>query len=174
MRIHLSADDVKLDVTKAAGGAFAPALAAARNGSVLIEFARAELQGMLLAFARAAAAEQGATVESADLTLAQAGERAVAITLKVRARKSFIPAAVAVTVDGRADVDERLAVTLSNLRCAGEGMVGGAVAGLLGGKLRQYEGRAFDVAPPALRNVRLTGLKVEADDPVRLTASFES
>lgn len=172
MRIHFAADDVRLDVTKAVGGAFAPTLAAARNGSVLIELAKSELQDLLIAFAQAAAAEQGAKVESADLTLTQAGDRAVAATLRVKAKKSFIPAVV--TVDGRADVDERLSVTLSNLRCAGEGVVGGAVAGLLEGKLRQYEGRTFDVAPAALRNARLTGLKVDATDPVRLTAAFES
>ncbi|MDB5297530.1 MAG: hypothetical protein JWO31_3513 [Phycisphaerales bacterium] len=172
MRIHFSADDVKLDVAKAAGGQFAPTLASAKNGSVLIELAKAELQGFLMAFAQAAAAEQGAKIESAELTLRQAADRAVAATLRVKAKKAFVPATV--TVDGRADVDDRLTVTLSGLRAAGEGMVGSMVAGLLEGKLKQFEGKAFDVAPPALRNVRLRDLKVDAGDPVRLTAAFES
>lgn len=172
MRINFSADDVALDVAKNAAGQLAPSLAGARNGSVLVELTRAELQGMLMAFARAAAAEQGAKVESADLTLAQAGDRAVTATLRVRAKKAFIPATV--TVDGRADVDDRLNVRLSGLRCAGDGMVGGVVAGVIGAKLGAFEGRDFALAPDALRNLRLTGLKVEAADPVRLSAAFES
>jgi hypothetical protein len=172
MRINFSADDVKLDVAKNAEGKLAPALAGARDGSVLVEITRAELQGMLMAFAQAAAAEQGAKIESADLTLAQAGDRAVAASLRIKAKKSFIPATV--VVEGRADVDERLNVRLSGLRCDGEGMVGGVVAGLLGGKLKQFEGREFDLAPPALKKLKLTGLKVEAGDPLRLSAGFES
>ena len=173
MRINFQADDVKLDVAKNAQGQLAPTLAGARNGQVLVELTKAELQGMLMAFAQAGAAEQGAKVESADLTLAQAGDRGVTVSLRVRAKKSIMPA-VTVTVDGRADVDERLTVTLSGLRAAGEGMIGSVLAGLIGGKLKEHEGRRFPLAKDALKNLRLHGLKVEAGDPVRLSAAFES
>jgi hypothetical protein len=172
MRIQFSADDVKLAVTKAAGGKFEPVLSTARNGSVLIELARGELQGMLMAFAQAAADEQKARIESADLSLSQAGERSVHAVLRVKAKKMMV--GVGVIVEGRADVSDRLSVTLSGLKATGEGMVGGMVAGLLGGKLKEHEGREFDLAPPALRNVRLHDLKVEAGDPLRITAAFES
>lgn len=172
MRISFSADDVKLDVARNAKGDLMPSLAGARNGAVLIELTRAELQGMLMAFAQAAAAEQGAKIESADLTVTQAGDRAVMAMLRVKAKKSFIPATV--VVEGRADVDERLNVTLSGLRCTGEGMVGSVVAGVLGAKIKPFEGREFHLAPEPLKNVRLEGLKVEAGDPVRLSAAFQS
>ena len=172
MRIQFSADDIKLDVTKAAGGKFEPVLSTARNGSVLIELTRTELQGMLMAFAQAAAEEQKAKIESADLVLTQASDKAVLAMLRVKAKKMMM--GVAVTVEGRADVSDRLSVTLSNLKATGEGMVGGMVAGLLGGKLKEHEGKAFDLAPPALKNVRLHDLKVDAGDPLRITAAFES
>src|SRR4051794_37326364 len=172
MRINFSADDVKLDVAKDAGGKLAPALAGARNGTILIELTRAELQGMLMAFAQAAAAEQGAKIESADLTLAQAGDRAVSSNLRIKAKKLFTPATI--VVEGRADVDEQLNVRLSGLQCSGEGMVGGVVAGLLGGKLKQFGGGKFNLPPPALKKLRLTGMKVEAGDPLRVSAQFES
>jgi hypothetical protein len=172
MRINFSADDVKLDVAKDPAGKLTPALAGARNGTILLELTRAELQGMLMAFAQAAAAEQGAKIESADLTLSQAGDRAVSASLRIKAKKSFIPATI--VVDGRADVDEQLNVRLSGLQCSGEGMVGGVVAGLLGGKLKQFEGREFDLAPPALKKLRLTGLKVDAGDPLKVSAQYES
>jgi hypothetical protein len=173
MRINFQADDVKLDVAKNAQGQLAPSLSKARNGQVLIELTKAELQEMLMAFAQAGAAEQGAKVESADLTLGQAGDRAITASLRVRAKKSIMPA-VTVTVDGRADVDDRLNVTLTGLRASGEGMIGSVLAGLIGGKLKEYEGRKFALAQDALKNLRLTGLKVEAADPVRLSAGFES
>jgi len=172
MRIHFSADDVKLDVTKAAGGRFDPVVTGAHDGSLLIELTRAELQGILMAFAQAAAAEQGAKIESAELSLSQAGERAVSATLRVKAKKMFV--GVGVTVQGRADVNEQLKVTLSNLAANGDGTVGGMVAALLGGKLKEHDGKQFDLAPPALKNVRLKDLKVDAGDPLRITASFES
>lgn len=172
MRINFSADDVKLDVAKNAQGQLAPALAGARNGQVLVELTKAELQGMLLAFAQAGAAEQGAKVESTDLTLGQAGDRAVTASLRVKAKKSFVP--VVITVEGRADVDDRLNVRLSNLKATGEGMVGPMVAGVLNGKLREHEGKQFALAKDALKNLRLSGLKVDAGDPVRISANFES
>lgn len=172
MRIQFSADDVKLDVSMASGGKFQPVLSTARNGTVLIEITRSELQGVLMAFAQAAADEQKAKIESADLVLAQAGDRSVLATLRVKAKKMMV--GVGVTVEGRADFDERLGVTLSGLKANGDGMVGSMVAGLLGSKLKQHEGRTVDLAPPALRNVRLRDLKVDASDPLRLTAAFES
>jgi hypothetical protein len=172
MRFSFSADDVKIDVSKNATGELAPSLAGARNGSVLVELTRAELQGMLMAFAQAGAAEQGAKVESAELSLTQAGDRAVAATLRVKAKKAFIPATI--VVEGRADVDERLNVTLSGIKCVGEGMVGSVVAGVLSAKIKPFEGRVFPLAPDALKNVRLEGLKVDAADPVRLSATFQS
>ena len=173
MRINFQADDVKLDVSKNAQGQLAPSLAGARNGQVLVELTKAELQGMLMAFAQAGAAEQGAKVESADLSLGQAGDRAVTASLRVRAKKSIMPA-VTVTVDGRADVDDRLNVTLSNLRASGEGMLGGVLAGFINGKLKEHEGKRFALAQDALKNLRLKDLKVDAADPVRLSATFES
>ncbi|HEX8915157.1 MAG TPA: hypothetical protein VF796_22590 [Humisphaera sp.] len=171
MKIQFSADDVKVNVAKDAKGQLAPSLAAARNGYLLLEITRAELKGMLMAFAEAAAKEQGAKVEDAELTLSSVGPRAVAASLRVKAKKSFIPAVV--TVEGQADIDERLTVTLSNLRAAGEGMVGGVVGGLIGAKLKEFEGKRLDVAPPAIRNVRLHELRLDPADPVRVTAQFE-
>jgi hypothetical protein len=171
MQIRLAADDVRLDVAKDARGQLTPSLAAARNGTLLVEFTKAELQHLLLAFAQAGAAEQGVKIESADLTLASAGPRAVTASVRVRAKKGFIPATL--VIDGRADVDEQLAVTLSGLRATGEGVVGSMVSGVIGGKLREHEGKRFDLRPAALRSLRLRGLQVDPGDPLRVSAAFE-
>lgn len=170
MKVQFQADDVRLDVNKNASGQLAPSLASARNGLILLELTRSELEAMLLAFAQAGAAEQGVKVDSVELTLSAAGERTVQASVRVKAKKGFIP--VTVTVNGRADVDERLNATVSGLTCQGEGMVGPMVAGMIGAKLAGYNGKAFPLAGDALRTVRLGGLKVEAGDPLRVSATF--
>jgi hypothetical protein len=47
------------------------------------------------------------------------------------------------------------------------------VARLIGPKLKAYEGVSFDLAPEVLKNVRLTGLRVEAADRVCISAAFQ-
>jgi hypothetical protein len=172
MKINFQADDVRVNVTADAAGRLVPSLASAHDGSVLIEFGKAEIEAMLLTFAQAAAAGQGAKVESAELTLVSRGDRAVEASVRVKAKKAFVPAVV--TVTGRADVDERLTVTVSRLACIGEGMIGQMVSGLLATKLREHEGKSFPLAGDALKNVKLKSLKVDAGDPLRVTAAFES
>jgi hypothetical protein len=169
MKIQFSADDVRLDVAKDPGGKFVPSVASSNNGSLLVEFGKTELESMLLAFAKAAAAEQGVKIESAELSLAQAGERAVEGTVRVKARQMM---SVTVIITGRADVDEKLNVTLSNLSAKGEGFAGTVAAGFLGSKLKPYEGRRLPLAGEYLKNVRLTSLKLDAGDPLRVTAQF--
>ena len=52
---------------------------------------------MALAFAQAGASEQGAKVDSVELSLASAGDRAVTVAIRMKARKGFIPAVVNVS-----------------------------------------------------------------------------
>lgn len=172
MRIQFTADDVRLDVSRSADGKPLPSVAAARNGTVLIELTKAELQGLLMAFAQAALDEHGGKIESADLDLSSAGDRAVRASLRVKASKMLVSAIV--TLEARAEVDEHLAVKLSNLRAVGDGLVGSAVAGMLRARLGDYEGRTFDLAPGVLDNIKLSTCKIEVEDPVRISARFEA
>src|SRR5436190_801078 len=113
MRIQLSADSVKLDIARDDDGNLSPAVAAARDGKLSIELSRAELQDLLIAVARPLVEEHGARIESADLELASAGERALTARLRIRAQKLIL--SVDVAIDARVDVDEHLALTLSGL-----------------------------------------------------------
>lgn len=171
MKINIQADNVRLDVAKDSKGRLQPSIAKAQYGLLLVEFAKAELESMLLAFAQAAAADQGVNIQSAELTLSSTGSLGVQGSVRVKAKKAFVP--VTVTVSGRADVDDRLNVTISNLATDGEGMIGSMVAGLIKGKLAGHEGRRFALAGEQLKNVRLQDLKVDAGDPLRITAKFE-
>ncbi len=77
-------------------------------------------------------------------------------------------------MNGRVDVDERLNARVSQLQCQGEGMIGGVVAGVIAAKLKQFEGRQFPLAGAYLSNVKLQGIQVDASDPVRVSATFET
>jgi hypothetical protein len=169
MRILFSADDVKLDITRDSGK-LVPSVAAARDGTALIELTRAELQSLLASLAQAAVEEHGAKIQSADLALASAGDRALTAKLKLKAKKSVV--SVDITIDARAEVDEHLTVRISGLQASGEGFIDAMVAGALNAKLAEHEGRTFDLAPDALKNIRLTRIEVDAGDPLRITAGF--
>ena len=172
MKLEFQASDVRLDVSKDARGNFAPKVSGAKNGSVLVEIARSELESLLLAFAQAAAAEQGAKVESTALTLTAIGDRAVQASVKVKAKKSFIPATV--NVAGRMDVDDKLNATFSAITCTGDGMIGTVVAGVLAAKLQPFNGKTLPLAGQYLQNVLLQSLKVDVGDPLRIAATFGS
>jgi hypothetical protein len=172
MKLEFQASDILIDVAKDVRGNFVPTVSGATGGSLQLEIARNELQSMLLAFARAAAAEQGAKVESIELTLTTLGERSVQAAIRVKARKSFIPATVNVT--GRMDVDDKLNATFSAISSTGDGMIGSVVAKVLDSKLQPFNGRTLPLADQYLQNIRLQSLKLEVGDPLRISATFAS
>jgi hypothetical protein len=170
MRIQVSADDVQLAVVRGTEGSFSPTIQSARNGSALLELNRSELEDGLMAFVQAAVDEYGAQIQSAELSLSSVSDLALAASLKIKGRKLLN---FTVTIAARAAVDKQLAVTISRLRAQGDGLTGVAVARLIGPKLKAYEGVSFDLAPEVLKNVRLTGLRVEAADRVCISAAFQ-
>ena len=172
MKLEFQANDIRLDVARDVRGNFATKVSGAKGGSFQLEIGRGELESMLLAFAQAAAAEQGAKVESTELALTPAGERGVQANVRVRAKKSFIPATVNVT--GRMDVDDKLNATFSAISCTGDGMIGAVVAGVLSNKLQPFNGRTLPLAGQYLQNIRLQSLKLEVGDPLRISATFAS
>ena len=172
MRIQFAAEDVRLDVVRADNGKFSPILAGARNGTVLIELTKAELQSLLMAFVQAALDEHGAKILSGDLNLSSAGDRAVRASLRVTVKKMLVN--VTVTIEARAEVDEHLAVTISDFRVLGDGMVDSLVAGMLRARLESHEGRVFNLTPKALKNVKLSKLRIQSDELVQIVAAFEA
>jgi hypothetical protein len=170
MRIQFSADDVRLDMEREEDGKLAPEVAAARNGTALIELTRTELQELLVSVVQSAVEEHGVKIQSADLALSSIGERAVACSLHLRAMKMLV--SVEVTIAARADVDEHLTLRISGLKATGDGLIDSIAASVLDTKLAEHEGRAFDLAPRALRHVKLSDLRVDAGDPMRISAGF--
>ena len=171
MRIQFSADDVRLAIGRDSGGKISPTVTAAQHGAASIELTRAELESFLVALVQTAVEEHGAKIQSAELTLAPVGDRAIACSLRLRATKLLV--GVDLKIGALAEVDEHLSLRISGLKATGDGLIDSIVAGVLDARLEDHEGRTFELAPRALENVKLTDLKLEAGDPVRISAAFE-
>jgi hypothetical protein len=126
----------------------------------------------MLAVAGAAAREQGVTITDVEIRLASAGKRSVAADVRVNAKKAFVKGTVLLT--GRADVDDDLNATLSDLSCTGDGMIGNLAAGFLKPHLAKYNGKQFPLMTFSLGDVTLRDLKVDTRSGLHVTARFGS
>jgi hypothetical protein len=77
-----------------------------------------------------------------------------------------------INIKGKADVDDNLVATLSDLACTGEGMIGGMAAGFLQGKLTSYDGKKFPLMAFSLGDVALRDLKISTKGAIQLSAAF--
>jgi hypothetical protein len=145
---------------------------AAREGHFLTQLGQSDLEALLLAGARAAAAAHDVTIERTELALSCDGARTVLFQLRVTASTKILLAKLRATIrgSGRLAIDDALNAHLSQLHCEGEGMTGTLAVGLIRRELEQWEGRtfpltAFSPTGLALRDLRLgcrDGLQVEA------------
>jgi hypothetical protein len=126
---------------------------------------------LVRAAATDAAASQGVKVQDLQVTLTGQGERSLAADVRVKAKKAILSGTVHLT--GRVDIDDNLNATLSGLDCKGEGAIGKLAAGLVQGKLKEYEGRKVSLMAFSLGDVRLRDVKIDAaGNDLRVTAAF--
>ncbi|MEO6870730.1 MAG: hypothetical protein ABI233_00750 [Chthoniobacterales bacterium] len=147
-------------------------LQSAVEGSVSINVSLSDLEDLLRAGAKAAAVEQGVTVEDVRLELRSRGERALDVVVHVRAKKLFLSATV--RISGSADVDEHLTARVSGLTCAGEGTLGSLACGFLTPHLERFNGREFPLMALPLGEVRLRDVQVSAGSGLQVSARFGS
>ena len=170
--LHLKARGVVLEFAKDKKGNPLLVLNDAREGQAEAHIRKDDLRTLVTAIATAAAKEQGVKIQEIDLDLKSEGKRSIAVDARVKARKMMVSGVVHLT--GRADVDDELNATLSNLSCTGEGMIGNMAAGLLQGKLKNYDGKQFPLMAFSLGDVTLRDLKVDTKDGLKVVAKFGS
>lgn len=168
--LEVSARGVRLDFAKDARGKPLLVLAGAADGRAEAKITRADLEALALAVAAPAAKAQGVTIQELSVNLTAEGGRAVAAEVRVKAKKIMMSGVV--TVRGRLAIDDGLTATASSLACTGEGMIGTMAAGLVQGKLREFEGRRFPLTALSLGDVVLRDVRVDTADGIRVTAEF--
>ncbi|MDB5292689.1 MAG: hypothetical protein JWL69_3930 [Phycisphaerales bacterium] len=170
--LSLSARDALFAYDRDAQGRPILVLMRANDGHVAVEIKKQDAEALLLGGARDAAKQQGVQIIEAQLSLTQLDERSVAAEVRTKAKKLFVTAVV--TIRGKLRVDDALIATVSDLTCAGQGMLGDLAAKFIGPKLAEVNGRSFPLAALSLGDVKLHDLRMLAGDPLRVTAAFGS
>lgn len=170
VHLDLSASDVLFDYDRDHEGRPLLLLVAAETGRVVVEISRGDLESLLLAEAKAAAAKQGVTVEKTALDLVPIDQRSLAIAARVTAKKLFARATV--EVKGQLRVDDNLNAKLSALSCEGEGIVGGLAGNLIRPYLERFNNTELPLTAVSLGTVHLHDLRIEASASLKVQATF--
>lgn len=176
INLGVAARDARFEYDRTGQGRPMIVLASAAEGRVEASVTRANLEALLLAGAQEPARRQGVVVERTTLTLTSRGPRALAVDLRVTARKRVVFADVTavVRIEGRLDIDDDLTARLSALSCQGEGVVGGIVSGFITPQLEKFEGRELPLMAFSLGDVRLRDVQIGTADGLQVTAAFGS
>jgi hypothetical protein len=170
LELDVSGRGLKLDFDRDANGSPLLVLTAAESGDMRASISQADLQALALEGATLAAKQQGVAIQELQLSLASEGPRTLAAHVRVKAKKMMMSGVV--HLRGRLAIDDRLNATVSQLSCAGEGMVGNAAAAMLQKKVQELEGRTIPLTALSLGEVALRDLQIQVAESVRVTASF--
>ncbi len=135
-------------------------------GTLDLSVQHADLEAALTELAREAAAQKGAELKSVKVELKSLGPRALSLRAVAVAKAMFFTATL--TITGRVEISESLEVRLTDLACAGDGMIANMAASAVRPRLAAMEGHSVSLRAfvPGLRGVTLAardGLHVHAE-----------
>lgn len=164
------ARDVRLAQARDGAGNALLILQDAVAGRIEIAIAKADLEALALAAAQAPASRQGVQVEDVRIELHARSERVLDVVAQIRAKKLFLGATL--RISGRAEIDERLTVRLSELECTGDGTLGTLACGLISPHLQRLSGREFSLTALPIGEARLNQVRLATVDGLQVTAEF--
>ncbi len=172
VELSLTASDARFDFAVDSRQRAVLLPSAAREGRFNARIGRADLESLVRRGITLAAESQGVSVTSTELKLSQRGDREIEAQVKVKARKMFISAVV--RAGGRMEVDDHLNAVLHDLRCQGEGIAGEVACAALRPHVQKWNGQRFPLSGLPIAGLRLHDLKLSANDPLTVEASFEA
>ncbi len=164
------ARDVQLGQGRDKDGNVLLLLQDAAEGNVEVALALTDLEALVLAGAKAEAANQGVKVESVRIDLRARSERALDVAVHVSAKKLFLSAAL--KISGSVAIDEQLNARLSGLECAGDGTLGTLACGFITPHLQRFNGREISLMALPLGELKLRDVRIAAGRELRVTAQF--
>jgi hypothetical protein len=170
LNLKLTATGLAFDFDRDKQGNPLLVLTDAKSGKVDARISKDDIESLLKEAAAVAAKQQGIKIQDLQLDLTKAGPLAVAADVRVTAKKMMMTGTIHIT--GRLDIDDELNATVSNLDCKGEGMIGGAAAGIVKKKLTPYEGTTVPLMAFSLGDVALRDLKIDLKKDLHVTAAF--
>ena len=170
--LSLKARAVSFDFARDKQGNPMLVLTSAQEGHVEAKISKADIESLLLTFARELAAQHNVEIQSLKLDLTSDGKRSLAADVRITATKMFVTSTIHLC--GRADIDDELNATLSNLTAEGDGIVGKLVATLVQKKVKSHEGEIIPLMTFSLGDVTLRDLKISVKSDVQVSAEFGS
>jgi hypothetical protein len=167
--LSLRARDLAFDFARDKAGQPLLVLTSARDGHVEAKISKADVESLLLTFARELASQHKVEVKSLKLDLTSDGQRSLAADVRITATK-VVTSTVHLTA--RVDIDDELNATISNLGAGGEGIIGKLVANLVQKKIKVHEGEVIPLMTFSLGDVTLHDLKISVTDDVQVSAEF--
>lgn len=155
-----------------ASGNLLLSLQKAAEGKVELSLSLTDLEKLVRAAAKAAAARQGIILEDVRLIARAETERSVALEVHLRARKLFL--STQLRIKGRVEIDEQFNARLDRVECMGEGTLGTLACGVLDPHLQRFNDRQFSLQALPLGEIKLRQVRLAIDDHLRLRAEFGS
>ncbi|MGI8889790.1 MAG: hypothetical protein ACR2G0_03275, partial [Chthoniobacterales bacterium] len=156
--LHCWARNVQIGQARSPEGKLFLLLCNAAEGEVEVAVTVEDLESLVLAGAKAAAARPGVTVERVQIDLSARSERALDVVVHVRAKKLFLTASV--RISGSATIDEHLSAKLSGLECDGEGTLGTLACGFIAPQLQRFDKREFSLLALPLGELKLRDVRI--------------
>lgn len=172
VELTLGAADAHFVYDRDASGTPMLSLAGATDGRVTIAIRKPDLDALVLAGAREAAAKQGVSILELNLALNQIDPRSVAVEVRVKVKKLFVTTTL--TLRGKLTIDNELNAVVSELTVGGEGMMGEMAAGAIRPKLQEIDGRSFPLTALSLGQVKLRDVQIQVGETLRVAAAFGS
>lgn len=140
------------------------------SGSVEIAAEVVQVERAVRTAVSALAEHQGAKLKDLQLKITPAGARGLAVRADVAASKFMMTAKL--TITGEAAIDDNMNLRIGRLNVAGDGAAGTMVANMLADKVRQVEGRQFELGQFVFAGARLQDVDLKVDNHIRLSARF--
>ena len=141
-----------------------------KNGSVMIEAQRADLETALKKFAHTFLAKQGAELKSAQLELLERSPRVLAFRAEITAKAFVMTARVEVT--GQLEIDEQLNLRVRELATTGHGVIATLATGFLRPRFAEIEKRSIPLAAYPFAGVALRDVRISGGNALRIDAQF--
>lgn len=168
-QFEVNASDVSFGISSAErNGVLVPQNA--KDGSVLVEIDRSNLERLLEKAASEAASKQGVEIKETRLELTSKSDRAMSFRADVVGKVFVMKAPVSLT--GDLAIDDDLNLHLSNLAVGGSGMLANLANGFAQPHLKKLEAQPINLAVFAVGSLKLRDIRLRGGDSLRLEARF--
>jgi hypothetical protein len=128
------------------------------------------MERMLVHDLTEAGKKYGVTVSKAKLNLTAVNNRSIDVDLHLSTHVALIPAGM--HFQAHVDIDDEMYAKLSHLKCEGDEALGPLISGLIRPGLAKYEGKSRLVFSFPTGQLKLTDVKIQGGDDVKVSATF--